>query len=451
MKFLTSDWVAQALGLKALENVPLTQITSDTREIREGALFVALKGENADGHDFLVQAIAAGARAIVHRKGIPLPHKAISFPVDDTLEAWRALSGAWRREFRLPVAVVAGSAGKTTSKEMLAALLRGKFQNVLVTLASQNGFQGVPTTLLRMRPDHDAAVIEVGIDEPDSMIQHLELVQPDAGLLTSIGPEHLEKLIDIDTVEEEEGVLFTVLEARRGLAAVNLDDPRIAHQGEQLERARKITYSLEGKADLTGRVKNDVLFVQGLGEFPLPLEGKHNARNLLGAIALAWGLGLTGEEMRKGLATFKAPPGRSEMHEWKGRRVLADTYNANPDSVAAAIETLVASGSGSPSGDAWVCLGDMLELGTFEESLHRGLADAIQKHGISHVLLYGPRMKHLADELHQRGFAGSLKQFASQEEMARELASASKPGDRILLKGSRGMRMEKVWEALRNA
>jgi UDP-N-acetylmuramoyl-tripeptide--D-alanyl-D-alanine ligase len=315
---------------------------------------------------------------------------------------------------------------------------------VLVTEASQNGFQGVPTTLLRLRREHNAAVIEVGIDEPDSMIQHLELVQPTAGLLTSIGPEHLEKLIDLDTVEEEEGMLFTVLEARRGLAAVNLDDERIARQAEQLEKARVLSYSLvDPKATIRGCVVAGELLVEGLGAFPLPLEGSHNARNLLGAVALARGLGLTGDEMRTGLATFRAPPGRSEVHEWRGCRVLVDTYNANPSSVEAAFETM---GSGARS---WVCLGDMLELGKFEEPMHRDLAEPILARGVAHVLLFGPRMKFLEAELRSRGFSGELRHFGSQEEMAAHLAAGVRAGDVILLKGSRGMKMEKVWESLR--
>lgn len=442
MKFLSVSWVARALGQQAASDSLLTQISSDTREVKPGALFVALVGENTDGHKYVEQARAAGATALVHNKLFPCPDGMVSFPVDDTLHAWRMLAGAWRKEFRIPVIVVAGSAGKTTSKEMLAALLRGRFKNVLQTLASQNGFQGVPTTLLRLRPEHDAAVIEVGIDEPDSMIQHLELVQPDAGLLSSIGPEHLEKLIDLDTVEEEEGMLFTVLEARRGLAAVNLDDERIARQAEQLEKARVLTYSLGGKASIQGRLRGELLHVDGLGEFAVPLEGTHNARNLLGALTLARGLGLSGDEMRAGLAGFVAPPGRSEVHSWHGCRVLADTYNANPASVVAALETLGA-------GRSWVCLGDMLELGTFEEQMHRGLADALLKHDVKNVLLYGPRMKNLEDELGRRGFGGVLKHFSEHEAMAAFLAAEAKAGDCILIKGSRGMKMEKVWESLR--
>ena len=458
MSFLTTHWIAGALGLP--ENGPLkaiTLISSDTRELQPGSLFVALKGETSDGHDHVEKAKAAGAVALVHRKGFTCPAGMISYPVDDTLTAWRALAGAWRREFALPVVVIGGSAGKTTSKELLAAIFRGKFKNVLHTLASQNGFQGVPTTLLRLRPGHDAAVIEVGIDEPGSMIQHLELVSPDAGLLTSIGPEHLEKLIDEDNVEKEEGILFEVLAKRAGLAAVNLDDFRIARQAEtHLQKSQQVTYSLKAKADVRGKIapEGEELFidVEGLGaskeRFAVPLEGTHNALNLLGALTLAHALGLTVEEMRKGLATFTPPPGRSEVHQWQGCKVLADTYNANPASVEAALDTLFGGGKAA-SGETWVCLGDMLELGKLEEKLHRGLAEPLLKHGVRHVFLYGPRMKMLEHELRKRSFSGSLKHYASQDQLAADLRSSAKPGDRILIKGSRGMKMENVWKALR--
>lgn len=458
MSFLTTQWIAGALGLP--ENGPLkaiTLISSDTRELQPGSLFVALKGETSDGHDHVEKAKAAGATALVHRKGFACPDGMLSFPVDDTLTAWRALAGAWRREFALPVVVIGGSAGKTTSKELLAAIFRGKFSNVLHTLASQNGFQGVPTTLLRLRPSHDAAVIEVGIDEPGSMIQHLELVSPDAGLLTSIGPEHLEKLIDEDNVEKEEGILFEVLAKRAGLAAVNLDDFRIARQAEtHLQKSQQVTYSLKASADVRGKIalEGEDLFidVEGLTEgkkerFQVPLEGTHNALNLFGALTLAHALGLTVPEMRKGLATFTPPPGRSEVHQWQGCKVLADTYNANPASVEAALDTLF--GGKAASGETWVCLGDMLELGKLEEKLHRGLAEPLLRHGVRHVFLYGPRMKMLEHELRKRSFSGSLKHYASQDQLAADLRESAKPGDRILIKGSRGMKMENVWKALR--
>jgi len=197
-------------------------------------------------------------------------------------------------------------------------------------------------------------------------------------------------------------------------------------------------------------VEGESLFidVEGLKEktrFAVPLEGSHNALNLLGAIALCHGLGLSVEEMLAGLNTFKAPTGRSETHHWNGCKVLADTYNANPTSVTAALPTLFASDN---PGETWVCLGDMLEMGALEVELHGRLAGPILQHGVKHVLLYGPRMKWLQDELKRRGFRGALEHFEEHVMMAARLRSSVKAGDRILLKGSRGMRMENVWKTL---
>lgn len=454
MKFLTTEWVAEALGVKTSEQKALSQISSDTREITKGSLFVALKGENTDGHKFVDKALSAGAIALVHEKKFKCPPGLISFPVSNTLDAWRLLARAWRREFQIPIVAVAGSAGKTTSKELLAALFSGKWNKVLKTEGSQNGFQGVPTTLLRLRPEHEVAVIEVGIDDQGAMIQHLDLVNPTAGILTSIGPEHLEKLIDLDTVEKEEGLLFKVLEQNKALACINVDDERIRKQGAQIKTAKKITYGIKQRGDVRARLVNlgeelwmDVEGISSSGSrFKVPLEGAHNALNLLGAIALSYGLGLSRDQMQRGLATFVAPPGRSEVHQWKGCKVLADTYNANPASVTAALETLFST---KTSGQTWVCLGDMLELGALEETLHRSLAQPISKFGVKHVMLYGARMKHLEDELKQKKFKGSVKHFSKHEEMAKALEKAVKPGDRILIKGSRGMRMENVWDALK--
>lgn len=456
MQFLTAAWIARALELPHPAAQTIFKISSDTRDLGPNSLFVALQGENSDGHNYVEQAQKAGAVALVHREGFTPPPGMISFPVKDTLQAWRSLAKAWRQEFRIPVIVVAGSAGKTTSKEMLAAILRGKWKNVLQTQASQNGFQGVPTTLLRLRAEHEAAVIEVGIDEPGSMVQHLGIVAPDAGLLTSIGPEHLEKLIDVDNVEKEEGLLFTVLEQSRGLAAVNRDDERIERQGQQLKNARKITYSTERPADWRGHLveEGDDLFIDledpnnGVSErFRVPLEGLHNARNLLGALALARGLGLSAREAQAGLSTFTPPPGRSEVHQWRGCKVLADTYNANPASVVAALESLFAN---KKSGETWVCLGDMLELGSLEEEMHRELADPILRLGVKHVLLYGPRMKNLELELMKRGHTG-VAHFSDQAAMAEALKTSAQAGDRILIKGSRGMKMENVWKEMNAA
>jgi UDP-N-acetylmuramoyl-tripeptide--D-alanyl-D-alanine ligase len=453
MNFLHSRWVAHCLGLATPNSsTPLSGITSDSRTVRPGSLFVALAGERSDGHQFLPEVAKAGAGAVVHRKDVPPPPGPLSFPVDDTLVAWRKLAASWRSEFQIPVLAVAGSAGKTTSKEFLAAIMGGKFNNVLKTQASQNGFQGIPSTLLGLSAQNEVAVIEVGIDEIGAMKQHLDIVQPSAGLLSSIGPEHLEKLIDLETVEAEEGLLFKHLAAKGKAArmAVNADDAAIVRQAKIHKGAEVLSYSLHSRGEVNGRIETSegqwTLIVDAWNaSFHCPLPGEHNVQNLLGALTLSKMFGLSNEEMKAGLEKFSPPPGRGEVHQWRGTKVLLDAYNANPASVVAALKT---ARSMSQGGRLWVCLGDMLELGTDEIELHRQLAPAIKDSGAGAVLLYGKRMGHLADELRKQNFGGLLSVEDSHEALAQKIAREIKASDSLLIKGSRGMRMETVWSAL---
>jgi len=432
--------------------------TSDTREIKPDFLFIALSGEARDGHDFIEQAIEKGATGILHRKNFPLASAtATSFAVNDTLIAYRLFAQAWRKQFSIPILVVAGSAGKTTTKELLTAILRGKWKNVHQTQSSQNGFTGIPATLLGLRKYHEAAVIEVGIDAPNTMEDHLEIVSPTGGLLTSIGEEHLEKLIDIETVAKEEGKLFSYLEKHQGKTAINCDDPLILKAAEKIT-TEKLFYGLKNLVKKTpfllGEVdeKTQTLLINSKNNFslPLPLEGKHNASNLLGAVATALMAGLTTEEIAAGLKTFVPPSGRSEVHIWRNNiRIYCDTYNANPLSVKMALEMFMQNAKNAAQ--SFVCLGDMLELGAKEEELHRALAQDLLKYKPSHVLLFGSRMKFLEDELKKQGFSGYIKHFDSTEMLAHALVKDAPSHSSILLKGSRGMRMERIWDLLQKS
>ena len=463
MKFSVS-FVAQALNQPlaspALSNDPgftFTSIVTDSRKIAPGCLFVALPGEKFDGHDFIDSALAQGARGILCRKGTLQnpPPGVFVFSVPDTLAAYRNLASAWRKQFRIPVIAVAGSVGKTTTKELLAALLRGKFAKVLKTEGSQNGFVGIPMTLLELRPEHEVAVIEIGIDEIGAMEQHIPLVEPTIAVLTAIGPEHLEKLRDIPTVAKEEALALSLVSKAGGAVVVNLDDPWIRPLAD-LPTEKKQVFTLQAaplnaknSKTLCGRIENESLLVNG-HSFPLPLPGAHNAGNLLAAVAVALTLGLTTGEIAKGLATFRGASGRSEIRELPGKTpVLCDYYNASPSSMAAAFTVLTEiARKPHPPRARWACLGDMLELGPEEELFHRNLAGKLIELGVEHVLLYGPRMKALYAELHTRNFKGSTGYFESKGELAKELVSRARQGEAILIKGSRGMRMEDVWQVL---
>lgn len=445
-------------------------IVTDSRKISPGCLFVAIPGESFDGHDFIQQAIEKGAKGILSRQGHPALSKApvdvCVFAVPDTLNAYREIAKAWRARFKMPIAMVAGSNGKTTTKELLFALFQGKWQNVLKTQGSQNGFVGIPLTLLELNDSHQAAVIEVGIDEPGTMKGHVDVVSPDVAVLTVIQPEHLEKLIDLDTVEREEGYALSETLVRGGLIAVNCDDPRIAPHLTNTQMGRKLGYTLEDGCEnsshpstllptlLRGKLSSDMKTLEVIGadftspeKFPLPLPGKHNATNLLAAIAVARLCGLTADEMRAGLAKFSAPEGRSQVKRLTdGTQVICDYYNSQPASLKAGIE-LLRDLSATSQTERWLCLADMLELGPNEEAFHREPATWIESLGSSNVLLYGKRMNWLEDELKKRGFRGKLMHFSTHADLAKELAQDAKPGSVVLIKGSNSMKMGEVWKA----
>ena len=450
---LTEAFVAGALGL-AVPGGPgalFSDVSTDSRTLPPGALFVPICGERYDGHDFIAAAVARGARGVIASRPIGVTDPAVRFfAVPDTLEAYRALAAAWRRAFDIPVVAVAGSVGKTTTKDLLAAALSGRFA-VLKTEGSRNGDVGIPMTLLALRPEHEIAVVEIGIDAVGAMERHLALARPTAAVVTAIGAEHLEKLRDLSTVAREESLVLRAVAAEGGLIAVNCDDPSLEPLFKTLAGPQTIGFSLEVGPEqagvLRGRVSEAFAELRIEGEaYPLPLPGAHNASNLLAALTVAIGLELSPEEIRRGLASFRPAEGRSEVRRVaNGPLVVCDYYNANPASMAAAIELLA---SLAVPGARWACLGDMLELGPGEERLHRELAGLIRRAGIARVLLAGPRMAALAAELEAGGFAGSVTHFEEVPELASALASHVDAGDAVLVKGSRAMRMERVWEAL---
>lgn len=448
---LTTRFVAAALGLDTPRgDRTFTGVTSDSRGDVAGSLFVAIRGERFDGHAFIDAAIAGGAAGILVERNRfrGNPTGVAVFPVDDTLAAWRTLAYHWRRRFDIPVVAIGGSAGKTTTKNLLAAMLRGKFRHVLATEGSQNGYLGLAMTLTALRPEHEATVIEIGIDAPGAMTEHAALVRPDAALITTIGVEHLESMGDIETVAAEECRLLTATAEHGGSVYIHDEDEWL----RECVRDRSIRYGLNGAPDdgrLRGRIEGKALALAGLGrdEFnlPLPLPGRHNALNVLAAAAVACGLGLGGDEIRAGLARYRPDAARSNRVELRdGITVLADYYNASPLSMAAALETLGELGEGR----RWLCLGDMLELGPNELDFHRALAAPIAGLGAAGVLLYGPRMRALAEALDEVNFEGMVAHFEDKTALADRLKREIKPGDAILIKGSRGMAMEDVMARL---
>lgn len=458
-----------------MEFATFDRVVTDSRKAGGGDLFVAIKGDSFDGHDFVEAAVERGATGVVVREAFKPKgkiHGVTVLRVRDTETAYRRIGGAWRRLFDIPVVVVAGSVGKTTTKELVAAILQGKFKNILKTQGSQNGFVGIPMTLLDLRPEHDVAVVEVGIDDVGAMAEHMKLVAPSGAVLTAICAEHLERLVDLKTVAREESIALTMLEGKGTFAILNLDDEHIRRLAPVLKAERVFCFSLDSSYDsrgtmaaadyaLHGGVSDGLLSLKGMGldgvSFAPPLPGKHNARNLLAAVAIARALGLDAAEIKQGLRAFKSAGGRSEVVKLSdGTVFLCDYYNANPASMAAAFVLLadlareISRGRNVLTKPRLVaCLGDMLELGAGEAELHRELALKLMASAVDCAFLCGPRMKHLAGELKKKNFRGKIEYYDSQEKLAGALAAFVRPGDAVLIKGSRGMKMEIVWKTIK--
>lgn len=450
--------MAKVIAPKFNAERPLHKVSTDSRAVGHGDLFVALKGDTFDGHDYIKQAVEKGVVAVVCEKypadarqeGIDI------FLVENSLTSFRTLARHWREFIDPTVVAVAGSVGKTTTKDLLAAILSGKYKKLISTKGSQNGFVGLPLTLMEIRPETEAAVIEIGIDAPGAMIQHIDLVRPEVSLVTAISEEHLEWLKDLETIAREENLILEETAKAGGTSIINLDDPWIHPLMQSIKDHGKIGFTLggvPGPHTVAGHLSGHDLEVEGLGrqKFSIhcPLPGEHNARNLLGAITCALVLGVTPDEIEEGLSAFAPSGGRSQMETLpNGVKVLCDFYNANPASMRAAFK--VAEQNYQKEGTLWLCLGDMKELGTAEESLHRSLAkDILGLKADVRLLTFGDRMRWLHQELETRAPKLKISHYSAIEDLVSVLKNDNRPKDFVVIKGSRSMRMERVWEGLK--
>jgi len=398
-------WIATACGGEQLTGSPETRVCrvcSDSRQIQQGDLFFALPGERFDGHAFLGQAAGKGAAAAVVARGQSpgsLPNCAL-VAVEDTRRALGRLAARYRREFSIPVVAVAGSNGKTSTKDLLASVLEQKFPT-LRSEASFNNDIGVPLTLLGLETAHQAAVLEAGTNHPGELAPLLEMISPCLGVLTSIGREHLEFFGDLPGVAQEEGWLAELLPAE-GILFANGDCPWtriIAGRG----RARLVRAGLSEANDW--RADNLRLEQQGVafrvtgprahlaGEYRINLVGRHQVVNALLAIAVSGELGLGRAEVSQGLAHCKPPRMRLQLWEHNGISVLDDAYNANADSMLAALETLRELPC---KGRRVAVLGDMAELGAQSEAAHEEVGRRAGELGIGQLFAVGKMAPLLA-------------------------------------------------------
>jgi UDP-N-acetylmuramoyl-tripeptide--D-alanyl-D-alanine ligase len=437
---------------------PVAGVSTDTRTIAPGSLFVALRGERFDGHDFLAEAARGGATcAVVARGRVPAPPPGLTLlEVEATLAALGALARWHRLRFDVPVVGVTGSNGKTTTREMIAAILATRGP-VLKTEGNLNNEVGVPLTLFRLRPEHHAAVIEMGMSARGEIARLAAIAEPRVGVVTNAFPAHLASLGSVDGVADAKAELYKGLPAD-GVAVANADDPRMLHRARKSGR-RMLTFSggADPKADVVvlrvlAQDPGGMRFLLGVGtkelEVGLPLVGEHNAVNAAAAAAAAIALGCSDREILRGLATVR-PVGRRLRIERlpSGVLLVDDCYNANPASMRAALRTLRQLAG---DGRALAVLGDMLELGPTEADLHRDLGRDAAAAGLAALAAFGPRARLARDAAVEAGMpaadALATEDLAALAAFVRERL---RPGDVLLVKASRGMMLERLVEALR--
>lgn len=424
-------------------------VSTDSRAVKPGDLFVAVKGERFDGHAFLPQAFSAGAAAAVVQHDVAIP-PGVAGPllvVDDTTKALGALARTYRSRFDIPVIAIAGSNGKTTTKDMIAAVLRQRYA-VLSTEGNLNNHFGVPHTLFRLEKKHDIAVIEIGTNHPGEIAYLCDILRPTYGLLTNIGREHLQFLGSLDGVAAEEGMLFAFLsDVKHAAAIVNADDARVVTLSSGIAkralygfaarraavRGNHLTLDETGRArfEFTGERMNKSMAVH------LAVPGPHNALNALAAAATGLMFRVAPGAIRDALQAFRPASRRMEAVSIGGVLVFNDAYNANPDSTVAALKTLSAV---SVPGKKIVVLGDMLELGAGGPEEHRRVGLEVAALGFEYLLTYGSLARHIHDAAGVR-FAAHYDQ---KNILAEYLAELVAPGDAVLVKGSRGLRMEDI-------
>ncbi|MFT4045506.1 MAG: UDP-N-acetylmuramoyl-tripeptide--D-alanyl-D-alanine ligase [Solimonas sp.] len=421
-----------------------SQVSTDSRAMLDGALFVALKGERFDGHAFVAQARAAGAVAALVSEFVDVDIAQLK--VGDTLVGLQWLARLWRQRFDIPVVAVTGSNGKTTTKQMLAAILRARGP-VLATQGNLNNHIGVPLTLLRLRGEHRTAVIEMGANHLGEIARLASIAKPDVGVVTQAGDAHLEGFGSREGVARGKGELFAGL-GEHGVAAINAEDVYAPLWQQLAGKAAVLRFGLRDGVDVRALhvepqagagTRFTLLTPQGRAEVLLPVPGRHNVMNALAAASCGIALGLDPAQIAIGLAQMQGAAGRLG---WKttaqGARLLDDSYNANPTSLRAGLDLLA-----ELPGRRWLVLGDMAELGPDAARLHAEAGVEAKRLGIERLFTVGPLAAEAA-----RAFGSGGEPYDSAGQLAGALAPQLDKTITLLVKGSRSARMERVVAAL---
>ena len=417
-------------------------ISTDTRTLQGGELFVALRGENFDANEFAVKAMQQGAAACVVDKAIDGIDNYVV--VEDSRKALAQLARAWRDQFDIPVIAVTGSNGKTTVKEMIASIL-GQQGNVLATEGNFNNDIGVPLTLFRLNDQHDSAVIEMGANHPGEIAYLVDIANPDVGIVNNAAEAHLEGFGSLEGVAKSKGEMFAGLN-NKATAIINADDQFVSLWTELAGSHKKIYFGLGSNTDVTTHWKvcshGSELIVTTPGQsfnVQLPLPGKHNVMNALAAIAGCTAAGVPVDAIKAGLEDMQSVKGRLQLKAGiNGSQLIDDTYNANPSSLDVALEVLK-----SFSGQHYLALGDMGELGEESQALHEQAGKQAKESGVQRLFTLGP----LA-EFAGKAFGQGAESYQQHDEMVAVLKNELQEQITLLVKGSRSMHMEKIVEAV---
>jgi UDP-N-acetylmuramoyl-tripeptide--D-alanyl-D-alanine ligase len=419
-------------------------VTTDSRAICAGDLFVALKGERFDGHAYVAEAFRRGAAAAMTSHGVEAVPPIPQLIVDDTRLALGRLAAHWRGRFTLPVVALTGSNGKTTVKEMLAAILAahcGNAQAVLATEGNLNNDVGMPLTLLKLRERHRYAVIEMGMNHAGEIDYLTRIARPHIAIVNNAQRAHVGLLGSLRAIAAAKGEIYAGLDAS-GIALVNADEPFAAYWRELNAGRRVVTFGLSDAADVrAARVDDEARFVTPTDAFSIRLQvaGEHNVRNAAAACAAAYALDISTRAIQDGLAHFRGVPGRLQRRAGlDGALVIDDSYNANPESMTAAVQVLA-----EEKGRRVLVMGDMGELGEEAPAMHAEVGAFAASRGIEVLLALGDFSRHAA-----AAFGSGARHFTDVEEAIRAARALAARDTAFLVKGSRFMRMERVADAL---
>ena len=423
-------------------------VGTDSRAIKKGQLFVALKGENFDGHEYAAQSLEQGASAVLVSKASNVSPAVV---VEDTRLALGDLASHWRAKFDMPVVAITGSNGKTTVKEMLAAILKvaaGDDASVLATQGNLNNEIGLPMTMLNLGKQHRYAVLEMGMNHTGELSYLSNLAKPNVALVNNAGTAHIGELGSLEAIANAKGEIFEGL-ADGGTAIINADDVFANLWKNLASKHQQVTFGLKAKADVTAKYELhaassdlELIAPNGTVKFTLPAPGLHNVSNALAAASAALALNVLLENIATGLSNFAGVKGRLQTKQgFAGAKVIDDTYNANPMSMKAAIDVLKAS-----AGQRIFVMGDMAELGADAASMHAEIGAYAKTAGIEKFYALGELTKNAVTS-----FGANAMHFETIEALAESLKNMMNAETTVLVKGSRSMRMERVVDAIQLA